>query len=206
MRSTGLGGSCALVLVVSCGLGTAGLQPQATSGGPHDGGVAPADAASGGGPQGEAAAPQGGGPDASAGHGPDAAGDAGADGAVATVDGAAFLGDGGPTPGSVTCAGTACAISSNICCTCPGCFPPFPTSCFPSFPGCVTGVPVQCDDRTDCASGQVCCGKYSGATFSKAACQASCASADVQLCNVDAECAHGTCKPSTALPGFATCM
>jgi hypothetical protein len=119
-------------------------------------------------------------------------------------------GDGGPTPGSIQCASTPCSLASNVCCTCPNCFPPFPTFCSPSFPGCVTGTALKCDDRTDCNGADVCCGVFQSGAFAGTSCQLSCATdaaaTGVQFCNVDAECAKGTCQPLTSVPGFTGCM
>jgi hypothetical protein len=207
VRAGRLVGWLAAGCVVACGLEGSGLQATRAGDGGLPGGDASVDDASGGGfadiflP---AEAGYG-----EAGDGGDARGptDGQADRAIDAGDApSAADGPQGPSPGVINCAGTACAIGSSVCCTCANCFPPFPTSCFPSFPGCVTGVPVHCDDRTDCSAGQVCCGSLSTGTFTGSACKASCAAGDVQLCAVNAECAKGSCKASTAVPGFSTCM
>ena len=125
-------------------------------------------------------------------------------------DSAAPAGDAGPaaTPGFVECASSPCAVSTSVCCVCPGCFPPFPTACTPSFPGCTTGYPLHCDDVTDCTGGDVCCATFSGSQLTGSTCQPSCTGASkAQLCDVDAECPRGeTCKPYASIPGYSACQ
>jgi hypothetical protein len=114
--------------------------------------------------------------------------------------------DGGPNPGSVACAGSDCPLSSGICCPCPNCFPPYPTSCYPTFPGCVSGAPLYCDDRSDCSANQVCCATFTGNLFVGSSCKAMCGTNDVQMCRVNAECVKGSCQTSTKFPDYTTCM
>jgi hypothetical protein len=195
--------SCAALAALSCGFGSSGLETIKTS----EGGNSSDDSSSGGDD-----APGSSSSDDSATPPHDAtSGDGGRDATMAAPDGDAGKRDGasaegGPNPGVVACAGTDCALGSNICCTCPACFPPFPTNCYPAFPGCVTGQPLHCDDRTDCPAMEVCCWTYASGVFTGSSCKAACAGTDVQLCRVDAECVKGSCKTASAIPGFTACM
>jgi hypothetical protein len=200
--------AAAAALSYGCGLGKSGLEPGPLGLDADDDGVISSD---------DVGTPGDGTTSADVGFDQ---GEAGRDGSVRDVQVAdrRVAGDGsaspdaigGGSPGSINCASTPCSLASNFCCTCPNCFPPFPTFCSPTFPGCVTGAALQCDDRTDCSGGDVCCGAFPSGAFAGTSCQASCASAaasgDVQFCNVDAECAKGTCKPLTSVPGFTGCM
>lgn len=115
----------------------------------------------------------------------------------------------GPTPGSVLCAGSPCALTvsgvvAEACCVAAS---PYPTLCLPLVQGeCSNmGTPVACDDATDCAMGQVCCADNSGATPS-AACAAHCDDGGEQLCRTDAECkGNGTCRPSSNGSDYSSC-
>lgn len=137
-----------------------------------------------------------------------------ADGAVTDVfahaDGATDAGNaiGVATPGSVYCAGMACTLAglpTNICCVGAA---PFPTACFPSFPGCVNaGVSIiACDDTADCTSGMVCCGSVTAGVFG-ASCGTSCSGGTFQVCRTDAECGGvpGACSVALEAPDFGRC-
>ena len=212
-------------LAVACGLGTGGAA--GGSSGAHDGGALSADGTSSEPPSDDGATPDsfasqddgpgtqggssgGGSSSGSASSGSSSGGspdDAYADQATPS-DAAGTAGDGGPTPGFVECAGTMCSLSSSVCCTCPGCFPlRFPRRASPRDRLRRHGRPLGCDDRSDrTATGQVCCASFASSVFTQSACKKSCANSDAQLCDVDAECAHGTCAPSSSFPGFSVCM
>ncbi len=111
----------------------------------------------------------------------------------------------GATPMAISCGTSTCTITTgltDVCCALPLSFPPFPTGCFPSFPGCVTtGVPFACDDAADCASGNICCGSTSGTGCSKA-----CSTGSVQFCRTNGECNRGTCRPWSTAKEYSTCQ
>jgi hypothetical protein len=119
--------------------------------------------------------------------------------------------------GSINCPpgsdGSACDLSSNVCCTCPNCFAPYPTQCFPTATGCVGVIfsgayaPLTCEDKTNCAAGSVCCASFKTSALTGSSCKPSCGSGDVQLCTGSTECATGkTCQPLTSIPGFDGCQ
>ena len=122
------------------------------------------------------------------------------------------------SPGSIDCPpgsdGSACDLSSNVCCTCPNCFAPYPTECFPAVTGCVgvvfSGVyaPLTCEDKTNCATGSICCASFnSSSALTGSSCKPSCGAGDVQLCTVSTECATGeTCQALMSIPGFDGCQ
>jgi hypothetical protein len=109
------------------------------------------------------------------------------------------------TPMSISCGTSTCTITSgltDVCCALPLAFPPFPTGCFPVFPGCVTtGVPFACDDAADCTNGDVCCGSTAGT-----ACGKTCPSGKVQFCRTNAECNGGECRPWSTATEYSTCQ
>lgn len=82
---------------------------------------------------------------------------------------------------------------------------------------CAVGTAIRCDDRTDCPSGQVCCGFFSqNAGYRGVACQTSCNSSPipntttVRFCDPNAphdECAEigKVCTPSGSLSGYDVC-
>jgi hypothetical protein len=125
----------------------------------------------------------------------------------------------GPSHGTMGCPPSSdaglCDLSSNVCCTCPGCFAPFPTLCLPALTGCVgvvlSGVYARltCGDSTNCATGSVCCAGFDmTSALVGSSCLASCPTTGAaQLCTTSAECAAGKmCQPSTAISGFSTCQ
>ncbi len=81
--------------------------------------------------------------------------------------------------------------------------------------GCQRGAVLRCDDQSDCANGQVCCGAFDqevGYRYSTCAptCQQIPGFTPVRFCDPAAptdECASigKTCQPSTGLPGYAYC-
>ncbi|MGO9832818.1 MAG: hypothetical protein ACLP1X_01245 [Polyangiaceae bacterium] len=124
-----------------------------------------------------------------------------------------------PSQGSIGCpengdAAAPCDLSSNVCCTCPNCFAPYPTQCFPTVTGCVgvvfSGIyaPLACENQMNCAAGSVCCASFNSSTLlTGSSCKPSCAAGDVQLCTVNTECgASRTCQSLTSIPGFNGCQ
>ncbi len=138
-----------------------------------------------------------------------AAGSAGSDGGA----GKAGAGGGGQTgtPGTIACGGNPlCATSFNVCCSCPGCAIPYPTTCFPILTGCTgTGNVMTCDDAADCQGG-VCCAHFSPPSydFTGASCEQTCPDeGNAQLCTTDGECPPDrVCKKLASLPGFRACQ
>jgi hypothetical protein len=125
----------------------------------------------------------------------------------------------GPSQGTMGCppgsdAGL-CGLSSNVCCTCPNCFAPYPTQCFPAVTGCVgivfSGIYARltCGDSTNCTAGSVCCAEFNAASaLTGSSCQSACSTTGaVQLCTSSGECATGkTCQPLTSIAGFSGCQ
>jgi hypothetical protein len=85
------------------------------------------------------------------------------------------------------------------------------------FQACGGGAQIRCDDRTDCAAGQVCCGAFdSNSGYRGVQCASSCNNSPipgfqpVRFCDAKAptdECAEigKTCTPSGSLDGFSVC-
>ena len=115
-------------------------------------------------------------------------------------------GIGAATAGSVFCGGTACTLAGTPGNTCCVGLVPFPTTCLPTFPGCVNaGVSsISCDDAADCDSGKVCCGSMKSKNLS-ASCAASCDGGTFQVCRTNAECGGGTCEPIQDMPDYGQC-
>jgi hypothetical protein len=137
----------------------------------------------------------------------------GAGGVLSVSDAAMPRADAGPSglntpsPGSIECAGMACVIAgtpTNTCCVGPL---PFPTSCLPTFPGCVNGggMPIGCDDAADCPNGQLCCGNLSGQSAGSR-CAATCPSPSIQICRTHAECHSRKCAPIFQAPQYGACQ
>lgn len=112
--------------------------------------------------------------------------------------------------GFLTCGVSTCNLSSDVCCTCPNCALPFPTTCFPTFPGCVPGTvysPLACGSSANCPEQISCCASFSSTGLTGASCRRACASTDVRLCASDAECAgETTCRALASIPGFMGCQ
>jgi hypothetical protein len=82
---------------------------------------------------------------------------------------------------------------------------------------CQGGTPLRCNDQSDCASGQVCCGAFDqNFGYRSASCATSCTSSSipgttpVRFCDPDApvdECTSigKSCTSSSSLPGFSIC-
>ncbi|MDB4933762.1 MAG: hypothetical protein JWP87_734 [Labilithrix sp.] len=82
---------------------------------------------------------------------------------------------------------------------------------------CQGGQQIKCDDRTDCPTGQVCCGAFdSNQGYRSVQCAPSCNNSPipglqpVRFCDPNApvdECAEimKTCTASGSLPGFHVC-
>ena len=81
--------------------------------------------------------------------------------------------------------------------------------------GSCSGIPIHCDDRTDCPSTQVCCGAFDQmagylSVECKNACNSTGSTAGVRMCDPNAatdECASigKTCSQSGSLTGFYRC-
>ncbi len=183
---TGRGPSAAWGPVAALGLASAGCQTFAT--------VAIVDA-----PDGSPATVDGAGP-------PDAVDGAAGGDALATMGADAAS----PSPdGSLACGAWSCDLSSQICCTCPSCALPFPTECFPTFPGCEPATvysALACASSSNCPEQISCCASFSDTGLTGASCRRACSSGDTQLCASSAECPAGkTCQPLTSIPGFSGC-
>ena len=138
------------------------------------------------------------------------AGPAGADSRV-VADTSMPLGDAGAGDAAImTCGTSPCDLTANVCCTCANCALPFPTGCFPAFPGCVpsaTYMVLTCGGPENCPANETCCASFSGSTFTAASCRPTCATTDVRLCQVDADCpAQMKCKALASIPGFTGCQ
>lgn len=107
-------------------------------------------------------------------------------------------------------------MGTQVCCA--GYWNETPTyECKPAgLVGCPGKSKIGCDDTTDCAAGQVCCGTYDDNTkLGAAECRTQCKGfgsirAGV-LCDPDAavdQCApfSKVCVPSQKLPGYFTCQ
>lgn len=118
---------------------------------------------------------------------------------------------GGSTSGSILCAGLACVIAgvpTNMCCVAPP-LSIFPTTCLPTFPGCVNGgaIPVTCDDASDCSGSQVCCGKITAGAGTGCVDVCGADGDSVQLCRTSSECVGGgTCRPVDGFPEYGSCQ
>lgn len=209
---------------VGCGLGLAGeASPEPHEAGLRDGGFVPSGSSggptsdgSGGNPfdQGFADRPRENGTTADPGSPIRDAmiGDSDAGTVTSTPEGGPSHGTMGCPPGSDS---GLCDLSSNVCCTCPGCFAPYPTLCLPALTGCVgvvfSGVYARltCGDSTNCATGSICCAEFdTTSALIGSSCLASCPTAGAaQLCTTSAECAAGKmCQPTAAISGFSTCQ
>jgi hypothetical protein len=64
---------------------------------------------------------------------------------------------------------------------------------------CGVGAGFQCVEKSDCPSGQICCGYQTDSTHGGSKCEASCpAQTSAQLCQTNAECTGGqTCIPQS---------
>jgi hypothetical protein len=125
----------------------------------------------------------------------------------------------GPSHGIMNCPADSdaapCDLSTNVCCTCPGCFAPYPTGCFPVLTGCVgvvfSGVYARltCGDSTNCGPGWSCCAQFDvGGALTGSSCLPSCPTTGAaQLCTSSAPCGAGkSCRPVSSAPGFSTCQ
>lgn len=145
-----------------------------------------------------------------AGMGPDGAGGGAVGGAAGTSGGVGVGGsEGAPTPGQVACDTETCSMGGfpgDVCCL--ATMGVFPTTCAPSFPGCITGgVALSCDDATDCAPGQICCFSAGSITeLGGSRCESGCGPRTVQLCRTNSECPTTECREAAMLPGYAACF
>lgn len=82
---------------------------------------------------------------------------------------------------------------------------------------CPTGLPVRCDDSTDCDAGEICCGTLANDGYHDVMCRTSCPSSmggglkGVRFCDPDApidQCLTVAlrCLPSSRLPGYSVCQ
>lgn len=130
-----------------------------------------------------------------------------------------FFPDAGPSHGTMACPpggdAAVCDLGSNVCCTCPNCFAPYPTECFPTLTGCVgvvfsgTYARLTCGGSNNCDTGQVCCAEFDSASvLTGSACLAACPSpGSVQLCTPGDACGAGTtCQPLASVQGFSACQ
>jgi hypothetical protein len=138
----------------------------------------------------------------------------------AGADAAGTLPEAGPSYGTMSCpadsdAGAPCDLSTSVCCACLGCFPPYPTGCFPALTGCVgvvfSGVYARltCGDSTNCGAGSTCCAQFDATgALTGSSCLSSCpAGSAAQLCTSNTPCDAGTsCRPLASAPGFSTCQ
>jgi hypothetical protein len=146
----------------------------------------------------------------------DAAFDAGVD--VVDADAAWTAPEGGPSHGTMGCPPSSdagpCDLTSNVCCTCPGCFAPYPTNCFPAVTGCVGVVfsgfyaRLTCGGVANCGPGSVCCAIYNSVSvLTGSSCLSACPQGDDQLCSTSTECVPGkSCRPLSSIPGFSGCQ
>jgi hypothetical protein len=129
----------------------------------------------------------------------------------ASLDGRGGPLEGGISDSSVMSCGTSpCDLSTSVCCTCANCALPFPTGCFPSFPGCVpagTYATLTCGGAANCSVHSQCCASFTNGSLAGASCQSSCSGGDVQLCASDGECpGNQTCTTLMSIPGFTGCQ
>ena len=108
-----------------------------------------------------------------------------------------------------------CSPQTHVCCAERNFAQGLELSCAGSDPAaCPTGTAIGCDDRTDCPSGQVCCGMLDQGGYTSVTCSASCNSAAglqaARFCDPSApvdECAEDgkKCEGSQSLPGYFVC-
>ena len=163
-------------------------------------------AAAGSGAGGGAATPAGGSSNADTTG--DAVGTAGTNAAFSSDAGTVLTTDAASMgAGQILCAGGPCFMP-NYCCWVPlgaGGGLPWPTTCMPIVPCSNQGIPLGCDDTTDCPAGNVCCGVLAIGGGSACIPEGECA--DAQLCRSDAECsAPRVCRAAPETPEFSTCQ
>jgi hypothetical protein len=56
-------------------------------------------------------------------------------------------------------------------------------------------IELACDSPADCPSPKICCATTDGTSVTGTACLPSCTAPNANVCDVDAECADGTCDP-----------
>lgn len=112
--------------------------------------------------------------------------------------------------------GTACSDTQHICSGSPPCCHTnadnFTCLSGQTCQGPANGEIFECDDRSDCKSGQQCCVVLTTDKKAKASfCSASCPSEDKRACITNADCSSGNCLlpenqyPSNALPLLKIC-
>ena len=141
----------------------------------------------------------------------------------ASSDGGFLTNDAGPLgpkpvgPPVVACGrSTTCAVPKQVCCaTEPPDAGAFELACIDAATShACAGIPIACDDKSDCAAGHVCCGTYDSNGYKQIACQSSCTSnatlSAVRFCNPKAavdECLEigRKCGASQSLPYLFVC-
>ncbi|CAN5314117.1 hypothetical protein BH09MYX1_BH09MYX1_15480 [soil metagenome] len=123
-------------------------------------------------------------------------------------DGSIGPGDGGTTPGQVSCGNTSCNTTNEECCVrfaadggADGGFG-LSRACIAKNGQCQGGAKAECDEKADCPNAQVCCLELSGGGGAGAKCQSDCGKQGVQLCKTTPECTNdgGACTTYTC-PG-----
>jgi hypothetical protein len=148
----------------------------------------------------DVAAEDAGAPDGSSGARRDSGRDAGTDARsvdAGNVDAACMPPEGGATctPGFVACGDAACAVPANLCCETAS------TSMCQVGDAACNGTHVECEEKTDCKNGRICCLSLATEdnTTAVTSCQAgptcpTAAVASAQLCRSNAECPNGQCQ------------
>jgi hypothetical protein len=107
-------------------------------------------------------------------------------------------------PGNFTCNGAPCAVPTNVCCG----TTPTAAMCQPAATTCA-GSSFACDEKGDCANGQICCFVAVSTTAANNACTTgtTCSGGlfSIQICKTDAECTNGmSCVPQSCPVGGST--
>jgi hypothetical protein len=121
--------------------------------------------------------------------------------------------DAGSLDPGVTCGNAYCTAGTEICCLDPS-IPSSTCAALTAATDCANGggVPIECDDQTDCP-GRVCCGTQQFGNYTYVRCQSSCnGTNEVRFCDpllpVADQCASpfATCVPSALLLGYYVCQ
>lgn len=89
----------------------------------------------------------------------------------------------------IPCGSAYCKPGSQVCCWTAG-------ACTAAF-SCSTAYAIACDDRAECAAGEVCCAEWSGSLVLQARCATSCPTGFHEECNP---------KEPSACPNGAKCV
>ncbi len=118
----------------------------------------------------------------------------------------------------ITCGGTHCPPSTDLCCSTITSYYPTYTYAYAcealsDLVQCAAGIPIYCDDDAECMGGDVCCGDLGYQTYAKVSCKPTCTGIvfgyqQVHFCNPNAsDCGTGqTCKASTQMPDYYVCQ